>query len=128
MARIADELANPPVVGEHGLRFLWNGIKVNGKLELCHYDKGNTHDYPDDTLTVRARDYRTFSPEIAKVFRVTNDSDTQSDYFADDVFRVMRAHPLYQAIHAAWEAYEAHNERRHAKWQVRYNARHGVRA
>ncbi len=130
LARIAHELENPPTVpDDHGLKFLWNGIKYNGgKLELCSYDKGNTYDYPDDTLIVRARDYNMFSAPIKAVFTIHNATDTQSDYFADDTAYVMRTHPLYPAIHAAWESYQAHNTKRHAKWQERYNNRHGVSA
>lgn len=130
LARIAHELENPPTVpASHGLRFLWNGVKHNGgKLELCSYDKGNTYDYPDDTLIVRARDYHLFSAPVKAVFTVHNATDTMSDYFADDTAYVMRTHPLYAAIHTAWEAQKAHSDKRHAKWQERYNQRHGVRA
>lgn len=61
-ARIAHQVANPPAVApDHGLRFYWNGIKANGGgLQKAYYSLGNLFDYPEDTISINARDWRSF--------------------------------------------------------------------
>lgn len=110
-------IANPPEVpADHGLRFYWNGIKHNGgKLVKCYFSSGELTNYPAGTLTVYARDYSRFPEEIARHFHIENNTDSQSDYFDDDKFRVCPNHPLYALVKAALDQQEAHNARRLAK-------------
>ncbi len=107
-------IENPPsIAADHGLRFFWNGIKYGGQLHKAHYSIGkplglkNVH-YPEETITVYARDYVRFPKHIAGCFYIENNTDSQSDYFDDDKFRVCPNHPLYSVIKEAYDAQEAH--------------------
>jgi len=107
-----------------GLRFYWNGIKASdGKLQRCSYSGGPYIGYPDGTVTVYAKDYRRFSAEVREASTVENGTDTQTDYFENDRFRVQPGHHLYDAIREAMKAGEAHRERQHAKRIERRRAR-----
>lgn len=114
-------IANPPAVpSNHGLRFLWNGIKVgNGQLLTCWYSTGPFTNYPDGTLTVSARDYNSFPAEVRACFNIENNTDVQSDYFDSDRIRVTPNHPLYSLVKAAHEAAELHYAKVSAKRKER---------
>lgn len=117
-ARIAHQIANPPVVpADHGLKFLWNGIKVNGgQLQRAYYSLGNLYDYPEDTLSISARDYGSFRfGEVSACFVVQNDTDPYSDYHDHDRIRVCSNHPLYSLVMEAYRAQERHEEKRRGK-------------
>lgn len=93
--------------------FYWNGIKDDkgGKLQKCFYSDGPLRGFPEGTITIYARDYRHFSKLVHECFEVHNATDTMTDYFDDDVIRVIPAHPLYAAVKAAHAQGEAHNEK-----------------
>lgn len=123
-AELAKRITTPPEVpADHGLRFLWNGIKHNnGELIKCHYSLGKplglkNVSYPEETITVYANDKYSgrFPAEICRCFHIENATDSQSDYFDDDKFRVCPNHPLYQQVRAAFEAAKIHDEKRSAK-------------
>lgn len=116
LERIAHALANPPVIpAAHGLKFYYNGIKDNGgKLQKCWFNIGNLYDYPEDTLSISARDYSSFSEGVRACFAIDNHSDSQSDYFDNDHIRVLRTHPLYGEVLAAYNACQS----RHAARRV----------
>lgn len=98
------------------IKLFYNGIKVNnGKLQKCWYSKGALHSYPEDTITIYAREYCRFSKEIREVFAVKNDSDSMSDYFENDTIRVIPSHPMYKAVKNAFDAQENKNTARRAK-------------
>lgn len=112
----AIRIANPPAVpADHGLRFLWNGIKVAGKLYRAWYSLGNTHHYPEGTITISARDYISFPPEVAACFHVENNTDSQSDYFDSDRLRICQNHPLYGLALIGLTAHDAHFSKLSAK-------------
>lgn len=117
MAAKLEQIANPPTVPEdHGLRFLWNGIKAEGKLTRCYYSFGNLSEpWPAETITVYARDYSRFPGAVSQCFHVEDNSDPQSDYFDDAKLRVCPNHPLYALVKAAWEAQKLHDDKRAAK-------------
>lgn len=98
---------------EHAPLFYWNGIKDDkgGKLQKCFYSDGPLRGFPEGTITIYARDYRHFSKLVHECFEVHNATDTMTDYFDDDVIRVIPAHPLYAAVKAAHAQGEAHNEK-----------------
>jgi hypothetical protein len=125
-AELKARIAAPPpeVPTNHGLRFLWNGLKVNGSaLFNCSYSQGELIHYPAGTITVYANHYKSFPDEVSKYFYVENNSDVQSDYFDDDKIRVMPNHPLFPLVKAALEAREAHHARRIAKRDAKGMAR-----
>jgi hypothetical protein len=121
VANLVKRIENPPAVpDDHGLRFLWNGFKVNGgKLVKAYYSIGKLIHYPDGTITVYGRDYEHFPKEVTRFFHIENETDSQSDYFEDDKFRVCPNHPLYGLIKAALDAQEEHNRKRMEKLNMR---------
>jgi len=103
------------------MKFLWNGIKSEGKLYRCFYSDGQLINYPDGTLTIYAKDYGNMSREIYEAFKVENNSDYQSDYVETSHIRVKPDHRLYCQVKAALEACNTHRaavrqkrEQRHA--------------
>ena len=100
------------------LRFLWNGIKgSDGKLQRCWYSYRNWIPGIDpETVGITARDYSRFSDEVRAAFTVTNDTDLMTDYFDSDRIKVDPSHPLYAQVKSAYDAAQAHNERRHQKY------------
>jgi len=106
------------------LRFFWNGLKgPDGKLQKCSYCDGPYVGHAAGTITIYAKDYRRFSAEVREAFSVENGTDTQTDYFENDRFRVQPGHYLYDAVRAAMKAGEAHRERQHAKRMERWKAK-----
>lgn len=90
-------------------RFMYNGIKQDGKLYKAYYSGGKLHGFPDETITIYGRRYRDLPavPGLA----VENDSDTMTDYFENDRVRVTPDNPHYPAVLAAYEKQQAHKAR-----------------
>lgn len=101
--------------------FYFNGIKdaKGEKLQKAHYSMGGYTNVPADmaaeTISIYARDYTGFSALVRSCFEVKNDSDSMTDYFDKDSIQVLPVHPLYPMVRAAFEAQQAHRERRIAK-------------
>lgn len=94
----------------NALRFLWNGIKAaDGKLQRCWYSDGQLYDSPAGTITIYAREYRSFSAEVYEAFEVINHSDPMTDYFDQDTIRVTPDHPLYAKVQVAAGLLAEHN-------------------
>lgn len=93
------------------LKFFYNGIKgSSGKLEKASYSSGPytpESGLPNDTISITAREYLRFSPEIQAAFVVVNQTDTMTDFFDKDRIRVRPSHPLYPQVKAAYEAQQA---------------------
>ena len=82
------------------IKFFWNGIKVNGKLNKFrfHFDSINYG------VNFYADDYEAEMPEECGV-AVINNSDSQTDYFEKDHGYVTPEHPLFKFFaHAARQA------------------------
>lgn len=97
------------------MKFLWNGIKSNGKLHRAWYSDGRLIGYPLGTLTIYAKDYSGFNAEIRAAFDVQNATDYLTDYFEKDKIRILPNHPLHATIAALIAANKARDEKRHAK-------------
>jgi hypothetical protein len=84
------------------LKFFYNGVKTSsGRLEKAHYGAGPytpESGLSDDTITITAREYMRFSPEIQAAFVVVNHTDTMSDFFDKDRIRVRPSHALYPEV------------------------------
>ena len=52
----------------------------------------------------------TFSAEVAQAFPVTNETDSQTDYFQPDRFIVLPTHPRYAEVWEALQAWNSHVE------------------
>ena len=99
------------------VKFMWNGIKVDGTLYRAHYSIGpytSNSGLPDGTITVYAKDYRSF-PQIEGL-QIENDSDIMTDYFETDRLRIYPGNKYYNDAKAAYEKMNAHNEKRFAKY------------
>ena len=92
------------------LKFVWNGIKEDGKLHRAHYSKGYLKNQPEDTITIYARDYDDFPQDPDLI--VENNSDSMTDYFEKDRIRVTPSNKYYDEIHQAYLKQEAHNTKR----------------
>jgi len=95
-------------------KFMWNGIKADGKLYRAWYSKGQLINAPEGTITIYGRDYYPPLPAIEGL-TVQNDSEMQTDYFETDRVRVTPDNPHYPAVLAAYEKQEAHNAKCYAK-------------
>ena len=99
---------------ENTIKFFWNGIKVNGKLNKFrfHFDSINYG------VNFYADDYEAEMPEECGV-AVINNSDSQTDYFEKDHGYVTPEHPLFKFFaHAARQA-RVH----YCKNQIKHNER-----
>lgn len=91
-----------------GIRFYWNGIKVDGgDLIKCWYHIG------DDSITISARDYKDLPREY---FTVRNNTDVYTDYFDSDRADVKPDHPLYKYVRFAAAAAEKHDLQHYIKY------------
>lgn len=98
------------------VKFMWNGIKVDGQLHRGHYSKGHytkESGLPQETITIYAKNYASF-PAI-KGLQIINDSDAMTDYFENDRIRVKPDNIYYKEVLTAYEKQEEHNKKRFAK-------------
>lgn len=96
------------------LKFMYNGIKVDGKLYKAWYSKGRLISNPDEgIITIYARDY-TRLPNIEGL-NVQNDTDIMTDYFDSDKIRVVPSNKWYSQVHEAYEKQEKKRTRRREK-------------
>ncbi len=87
--RLAESAEQPKAKEpETGIRFYWNGIKVDGgRLIPCYF-------WPDEnSVTISAKDYKSLPRQY---FTVENNSDPYSDYFDSDRAALTPEHPLYK--------------------------------
>lgn len=97
------------------MKFLWNGIKSNGKLHRAWYSDGCLVGYPHGTLTIYAKDYSGFNAEIRAAFDVQNATDYSTDYFEKDKIRLLPDHPLHATIAVLIATNKARDEKRYEK-------------
>lgn len=98
------------------VKFMWNGIKVDGKLYRCRYSTGHytkESGLPNDTITVYAKDYSSI-PQIAGL-TIINNSDGMTDYFEKDRIRILPDNIYYNEAKAAYDKMVVHNEKRFEK-------------
>lgn len=90
---------------ETGIKFYWNGIKVNGgDLIKCYYSMNSQQlDEENAPITIYADGYGSELP--TEFFAVRNDSDIMTDYFEKDRATVDASHPLYKYVRFnAWKS------------------------
>lgn len=92
------------------IKFLWNGIKVDGKLHRCFFSDTQLINHPAGTLTIYAKDYKPL-PKIDGL-DILNDSDGMTDYFETDRVRVLPGSTYHAAVASAIEASRAHYAKR----------------
>ena len=71
-----------------GIKFYWNGIKVDGgRLIPCYYS------LDENSISISAKDYKNLPRQY---FAVENNSDIYTDYFDSDRTTLTPEHPLYR--------------------------------
>lgn len=78
------------------IKFMYNGIKVDGKLYKAFYSETQLSGLPEGTITIYGRDYISFPPIPGLI--AENDSDIMTDYFADDRIRVTPDNRYYDEV------------------------------
>jgi hypothetical protein len=91
------------------LKFMYNGIKLDGKLYKASYGKGeyrnvNGSIIAQTGITIYARDYISF-PKIEGL-TIKNESDSMTDYFETDRIYVLPSNKYWNEINLAWEKQE----------------------
>jgi hypothetical protein len=107
------------------IKFVWNGIKVNGKLYRVWYNEGELIGgrYPDGTLTIYRKDYREGRfPDVPGI-TVHNNSDMMTDYFESDRIRITPDSQHYAAVVDAIKQSKVHNAKRYAAAKERIESR-----
>ena len=102
------------------VKFMWNGIKVDGELYSAHYSIGNYTErsgIPKEAITIYAKDYRSF-PAIEGL-TIQNESDIMTDYFEKDRILVYPNNRWYNEVKSACEKMNEHIEKRLAKRYAR---------
>lgn len=100
------------------IRFLFNGLKVNGKLYPAYLSK-NENQSGEIIIYVSARNYGTFPAEVREAFNVKNDSDMMTDYFETDSFTIGEDSVYWKDALAAVIKLEAKNQKRYAIAEVK---------
>jgi hypothetical protein len=95
------------------VKFMWNGIKVDGELHKCWYSISTLVGFPAGTITIYGKNYRDLP--LIEGLTVENDSDSMTDYFENDRIRVTPDNPFYPEVKAALDKLNEHNEKRFAK-------------
>jgi hypothetical protein len=98
---------------EQSVKFMWNGIKVDGVLYLGWYSASTLKNCPEGTITIYARNYHHF-PKIG-CLTIENGSDSMTDYFEEDRIRVNPGNPWYPSVLEAFNKAEAHFAKRAKK-------------
>lgn len=105
---------DPAAPAEPEIKFMYNGMKVDGKLCRASYSYQNSEygNRPFGTITLYAKDYSRF-PVIPAGMIHMNDTDSQTDYFDSDKIFVYPNHPRYREALAAYcKAQEVDDNRR----------------
>ena len=98
------------------IKFMWNGIKIDGELYKGWYSKGHytkESGIPLGTITIYGKNYISF-PRIEGL-EIINESDSQTDYFENDRIRVMPDNKYYNDVLNAYNKQEEHNRKKFIK-------------
>lgn len=93
------------------VKFMYNGIKVDGKLYKGWYSLGGYRDMPEGTITIYAKEYGDHFPTIDGL-QIENNTDIMTDYFEKDRIRVTPDNKWY---HQVLEAYNKQQTKRGAE-------------
>jgi len=103
------------------IKFYYNGIRVNGKLNKALITEGvDIHGV--NRICVYADDYEGFDKEIRDEFVVKNESDSMTDYFETDKFSVYEGHKHWEALRKVIEIKAQRRKRRMEKIEAKYRA------
>lgn len=95
------------------IKFMWNGIKKDGKLYRARYSDGKLLNSPEGTITIYARDYDDF-PKVEGL-NIENNTEIMTDYFEKDRVRVTPDNIHYTAVTEAMKKQDEHHRKQYAK-------------
>lgn len=107
--KMKDTKLNP----QHNVKFMWNGIKIDGQLYKGKYSMGpytETSTLPEGTVTIYMDSRNLYTPRINGL-EIENDSDIMTDYFENDTVRIRPGTIHYDAAVKAANAYNIHMEK-----------------
>jgi len=95
----------------NSVKFMWNGIKVDGVLYPAIYSTPVNSQRPNEiqdggTITIYARGYKSF-PKIEGL-NIENNSDSMTDYFESDKIRVSPDNIYFNDVKRAYELCREH--------------------
>ena len=96
------------------IRFMWNGIKVDGKLHRAWYSTGKLINSPEGTITIYGKEYSGI-PQIEGL-QIQNNSDSMTDYFEKDRIRVEPSNPHYKAVTEAVKKQDKHQNKIYGRY------------
>lgn len=109
---------------QHNIKFIWNGIKIDGQLYKGNYYSGtyiDTSKLPEGTITIHMD--RSNTPRIESL-EIENNSDSMTDYFETDTVRIKPDSIYYASAVTAANAYEIHMEKVAIKQYEKSFAKH----
>jgi len=92
------------------IKFMYNGIKQDGKLHRVYYTLSSTPTLPEGTITIFAKDYYPPLPRVEGL-NVENNSDSMTDYFEKDTIRVSPTSKYYSQVLEAYNKNQARKDR-----------------
>ena len=98
------------------VKFMYNGIKVNGKLYGGHWSNGPYVAGNEGLITFYASGYEKVPNGI---FEVENDSDIMTDYFVNDIIRFYPDKPYYLQAVNAHLMFKEKADKRHQAYLIR---------
>ena len=87
------------------VKFMYNGIKINGKLVKGHWSKGS---YTNEALYCFYAD-SCFSRELREAFSVKNESDIMTDYFETDKIYFFAGDKYLKEVESSFKQQEIKN-------------------
>lgn len=95
------------------VKFMWNGIKVDGKLHRAFYSDGNP-----GFITIYARDLLVGLPKLEGE-KVLNGTDSQTDYYETDRIRISPQSKYYEKALEAFAAQQEHQNKMRERRETR---------
>jgi hypothetical protein len=103
------------------IKWMYNGIKINGVLYGGHYTTGGytpQSGIANDTITFYRRGYSS-TPRIEGL-NIKNDSDMQSDYFETDTIRIPKDSIHWEDARKAWSLQQIKANARMTKRAIKH--------
>ena len=98
------------------IQWMWNGIKVDGKLYRAHYSKCVLIGDTEESITVYAKDYDL--PNIG--LKIENHTDIITDYFDEDKYRIDKNCKFWPEVYQAFQKQQIKSNKRMEKRAEKY--------
>ena len=101
------------------IKFMYNGIKIDGKLYKGHWSNGPWITGVEENVTFYRSEYGRM-PNIG--VEVENNTDIQTDYFEQDRIRFNTKSKFYSQAVSAFNVQAAHREAKHQRRLLKQEA------